>query len=491
MSIAGDRSLSLPKGATVLLTTMIIFTACSGPGGQPEPGPTATSAAATTAAPDPTPTPAATPETVQVPLALVVRPTRTVADVTLGQARAAVAGELSRWSQLGQPGGRVRVLRPDPTDGAAIDEAVESVGDSEDVLAVIPAAQADPTVRALTVDGISPLRAPDRTKIIATVPADAAPDGPKISTVTAVGDLMLGRGVAPTLDGDPGRVFRPFADRLGAADLTVGNFESTLSTAGAPTQGGDSFAADPTVLAGLESAGFDLVQLANNHVGDYGDRALRQTLDRFARADLPTVGAGRNLSEAARPVILERSGLRFGFLATDSIGETPAATGSSPGTNRLDMPPRTGPLDHDDLDRITADIGRLSARVDVVIVLAHWGDQYTHRPVPSQRRAGRAFVDAGADLVIGGHPHWVQGWERRGDAVIIHSLGNFVFDMDFSEQTMQGIVAEAVFWDGRLMAVEPVPYAMDEHFIPRPVRGATAAEILDDVWRTGLDSFAG
>lgn len=422
-------------------------------------------------------------------MAIVVRPTRPVADVTPSQAAAVVAGAIRRWPELGQRGDRVRVLRPDPTDAASIDRALARVRDSEDVLAVIPAANVDPTVRALTVDGVSPVRSPGRIKIRTEVSSRAAPTDPVITTVTAVGDVMLGRRVAPTVRDDPTRVFRPFADRLAAADVTVGNFESTLSDDGPPTQGGDSFAADPEVLAGLESAGFDLMQLANNHVGDYGERALRQTLDRFDRAGMPVIGAGRNLRQAARPVIIEADGVRIGFLASDSIGETPAATAERPGTNRLDMPPRTGPFDEGDLRRITGDIADLAERVDVVIMLAHWGEQYTHRPTASQRRAGRAFADAGADLVVGGHPHWVQGWERRGDSVIIHSLGNFVFDMDFSEQTMQGVIVEAVFWDGRLKAVEPVPYAMDEEFIPRPVRGETGEMILADVWSTGRGPF--
>ena len=119
---------------------------------------------------------------------------------------------------------------------------------------------------------------------------------------------------------------------------------------------------EPTSAARSASRGFDVLSLANNHVGDYGERALRQTLDRFADGKIATVGAGPNAEQARRPVILERGGVRIGFLATDSIGESPAATSSRPGTNRLDMPPRTGPLDRDDLRRITSDIAALARR---------------------------------------------------------------------------------------------------------------------------------
>jgi poly-gamma-glutamate capsule biosynthesis protein CapA/YwtB (metallophosphatase superfamily) len=277
-------------------------------------------------------------------------------------------------------------------------------------------------------------------------------------------------------------IFEPFADRLSRADITVGNFESTLSTDGTPTQGADSFAADPTVLPALRAAGFDLLQLANNHVGDYGDRALVQTLDRFDDAGFETVGAGADRRQARRPVVIATGGVRFGFIACDSIGETPAATRDDPGTNRMNMPPRTGGYDPGDERRIAGDIAALGERADVVVVLTHWGTQYTHQPEPSQRRAARAFVDAGADLIIGGHPHWVQGWEAYRESVIIHSLGNFVFDMDFSVPAMQGIFVEAVFWDDRLMALEPVPYELDPGFVPRPASDDAAGEILSDVW---------
>ena len=103
------------------------------------------------------------------------------------------------------------------------------------------------------------------------------------------------------------------------------------------------------------------MSLANNHVGDYGDRALRQTSCPLRlSAGIETVGAGRDLTAARRPVIIERDGVRVGFLAVDSIGETPAATRTRAGTNRLNMPPRTGPLNRSQLQRISSDIRALS-----------------------------------------------------------------------------------------------------------------------------------
>jgi poly-gamma-glutamate capsule biosynthesis protein CapA/YwtB (metallophosphatase superfamily) len=368
----------------------------------------------------------------------------------------------------------------------AAGDVLRAVRSSPNVLGIVPADAVDARVRVLTVGGRDPLRDPKRYPLHIRSERPV----PEVTTLTAVGDIMLGRRVGSRHRADPGAPLKPLRKRLAAAEITVGNFESTLSTAGSPTQGGDSFAASPRVTSGLRAAGFDLVSLANNHVGDYGDRALRQTIARFDSSGIETVGAGRNLAAARRPVIIKRNGVRIGFLAVDSIGETPAATGSRPGTNRLNMPPRTGPLNCSQLRRITSDIRALDRRVDVVVVLTHWGTQYTHRPESSQRVAARAFADAGADLVIGGHPHWVQGLAMAGSAVVVHSLGNFVFDMDFQTKTREGVFLEIVLWNNRVKAVEPVPYVIDNSFTPRLVGGARSKDILADLWRSSRGPFA-
>jgi poly-gamma-glutamate synthesis protein (capsule biosynthesis protein) len=109
---------------------------------------------------------------------------------------------------------------------------------------------------------------------------------------------------------------------------------------------------------------------------------------------------------------------------------------------------------------------------------------------PQQSVVARRLVAAGADLVAGGHPHWVQGLERAGDGVVAHSLGNLVFDMDFSEQTMEGVTLTATFWGDRLVGVDLAPYRMDERFVPRLIEGAAARTVLDDVWGASSGPFS-
>jgi poly-gamma-glutamate capsule biosynthesis protein CapA/YwtB (metallophosphatase superfamily) len=464
---------------------MVMLAGCSAEQSAPIPTPlpAASSASAGTSPTPPEPSGTDSRPRLQMPLALIVQATRPVADVPVASARGLVAEGGTRWAAIGQPGGRMRVLTAQ-TGGAR--SVLRAVRESQDVLGIIPAEAVDPTVRVLTVGGRHPLRDPQ------TYPLEIASSSrpPQVTTLAAVGDVMLGRRVGRRHADNPSAPLRPLSHRLAAADVTVGNFEATLSTDGSPTQGGDSFAASQRVLPGLRAAGFDVLSLANNHVGDYGERALRQTLDRFADSKIATVGAGPNAESARRPVILERGGVRIGFLATDSIGESPAATSSRPGTNRLNMPPRTGPLDRGDLRRITSDIAALARRVDTVVVLTHWGTQYTHRPEPSQRIVARAFARAGADLVLGGHPHWVQGWEMAEKAVVVHSLGNFVFDMDFQTKTREGVVLEVVLWGGQVKAVEAVPYVIDDDFTPRLATGRRATRIVADVWSTSRGPFA-
>ena len=424
--------------------------------------------------PDPTaaPTESQSPDaTSHQPLALAIDVHRPALSISESVARRLISGESMRWSDLGQDGGVVRVRR----GGGAI----RAAAGNPDVLAIGSASDLRPIVQPVRVGGVDPLRAPARYPLTTTA---SHPVG-EVTTLTIVGDIMLGRGVGDTHADDPAAPLRPFAARLRSADLTVGNLESTLAEDGSPQQpGDDSFAADPAVVPGLAAAGFDLLSLANNHTGDYGPAALRQTLRRLDRSPIRTVGAGVDATAAWRPVVIERGGVRIGFVAFNAIGETPRATARRFGAAEVRMAPRTGPLSRSDLRRLTDTIRQLGQRTDVVIALPHWGDQYTNVPVPDQRRVGAAMIDAGADLVVGGHPHWVQGVQLHQGRLVAHSLGNFVFDMDFSQETEEGVVLEAVLWGSEVMSARFVPYVIGGDFAPRTAAGPRADATLDRLW---------
>jgi poly-gamma-glutamate synthesis protein (capsule biosynthesis protein) len=414
-----------------------------------------------------------------VPLAVAVHPTRDGLTVTSDHLRALRAGEIHRWGALGARDAPLRVTRAD------------EVLEDRNAVALLPATDVCPPLAVAAVDGVDPIRSPDDYPV-----AVDGPPIPPITTVTVTGDLMLGRRVGDRLSAaeDPAAVLRPTAERLAAVDLTIGNLESTLSRAGRPRQGGDSFAAAPNVRAGLRLAGFDVLSLANNHVGDFGPTALVRTVRRVEAGGFRAVGAGRDLPRAAEPVVVRRNGISFGIMAFDAIGETPAAGQDRPGALRLRMQPRTGPLVPADLERVLGIVRRLRSEVDVVMVLPHWGTQYIHRTVPDQRRVARSLVRAGADIVAGGHPHWVQGVESVGPdqrGLVAYSLGNFVFDMDFMRKTQEGVVLELTFWGAVLRQARLVPVVIGPDFAPRFDDGPRGRSILADVWRASRPPLRG
>ncbi|GAB3825715.1 CapA family protein [Kribbella italica] len=381
-------------------------------------------------------------------------------DVDLATARKVAAGGVKSWRGF-------RVV-------ARVEQVARDVG----ALAVVPASKVSPVVRPWTVAGVDPLAEPER---YALKTAGRTPE--QVVNVTVGGDVMLGRRVATAAarTGDVARPLRAIGPRLKAADLTVVNLESTLSRAGTAQQGGDSFAAPPGVVAGLKDVGVDVVSLANNHTGDFQDRALVETVRQVRAGGIQPVGAGSNYAEASRPVVVARDGVRFGFLAFNAIGETPRATANSPGAFELRMPPRTGPLNQSDLRALTSSIQALRKQVDVVVVLPHWGQQYTHEPVPAQRTVADALTRAGADLVIGGHPHWVQSAQFSTTKAVVHSLGNLVFDMDSAQQTQEGVLLELTYWGKTLKAARLTPYVIGADFSPRVVTGTRAEQILADL----------
>jgi poly-gamma-glutamate synthesis protein (capsule biosynthesis protein) len=468
--------------------------ACTSPPGAPAPtaGSASTDAVAASSA-TATSSTTATPTGPRLPLVLAVHATR-AAGVRASRAvlDAAAAGAAVSWSDLGASGAATVVRGPSGGGTTSDMDAVAAVQADRGAVAVVRADALGPAVAAVPVDGIDPVTRPDSYPVL--VPGDPTNpvDPTRVVSTLWVGDVMLGRRVGQQIAAarDPNVPFSRTADRLRAADLTVANLECALSRNGRPTQGGDSFGADASSLAGMRDAGFDILVLANNHLGDYGDQALRESLT-AARTGFAVTGAGENLAAALEPAVVERKGVRFGVLAFNAIGETPAATSSSAGALSVRMPPRTGPLNDEDLARVTDAVRGLRARADVVVVYPHWGTQYVHEPVPEQRDVGRRLVEAGATAVIGSHPHWVQGMDLHQGRLIAHSLGNFVFDMTFSTQVQQGMALELVFWGDRPMAARLWPYRIGDRYVPHWLDGdPEAGRILADVWGASTGPFA-
>ena len=253
---------------------------------------------------------------------------------------------------------------------------------------------------------------------------------------------------------DPGTAFHRVAAELSAANVLYGNLEGPLAGASDPSPIPHKHGwvhSDPAMVAGLQAAGFSFVSCASNVA--YPPSAAMRSLEVLDAHAIPHAGAGRNLAEARRPAVVERCGLRFGLLSYTSVfwphghaagPDSPGvatvriATAYEPGPRVLEMPGappvvRTTP-DADELAALVRDIVELRPAVDLLVVAMHWGISGSTELAEYQRTVGHAAVDAGADLVLGAHPHVPQGIEirrraeRRVPGIICYSLGNFTFD---------------------------------------------------------------
>jgi poly-gamma-glutamate capsule biosynthesis protein CapA/YwtB (metallophosphatase superfamily) len=217
---------------------------------------------------------------------------------------------------------------------------------------------------------------------------------------------------------------------LRAADIAFGNLESAVSERGTPFPKQFSFRGTPAALAGLRRhSGMDVLNLANNHVGDYGQEAMLDTVRGVERLGMKAVGAGADLRRALAPQVIKRLGLRVAFVGFSNIAPIEfAATEEGPGTAWAHPA------------AIASAVRTARRRADIVVATFHWGIEKQTLESADQRAVAQVAVDAGAQLVIGAHPHTLQPLRRQGAAIVAYSLGNFVFDAQSPETTTTGIL---------------------------------------------------
>ncbi|MCB0005707.1 MAG: CapA family protein, partial [Anaerolineales bacterium] len=257
----------------------------------------------------------------------------------------------------------------------------------------------------------------------------------------AVGDIMPGRGVAAaSVDWVEANGW------LATADLTLGNLEAVLldETPETVAASGQILLSGPaSAAAELRAAGFDLVSVANNHALDYGPAGLDQSVSHLENANLAVVGLTSAVG-APPLVIREAAGVRLAFLAFNAVPGVGADDGVLPRSAAWDPVMAT--------EAITA--ARQVA--DAVVVSIHWGYEYEPRPGPQQAEMAELMAAAGADLIIGHHPHVAQPLALIGDAVVAYSLGNFLFDQS-ADNTDEGLAVRALFDSDGLRAVQLLP----------------------------------
>jgi hypothetical protein len=255
--------------------------------------------------------------------------------------------------------------------------------------------------------------------------AEASKTGDNSGPVEIVfaGDIYLSDHVMEAYEaaGDDisGVLSEGYQAEIEAADYFVANEEFPFSNRGTPAKDKQyTFEVDPSKADMFKEMGIDLVTLANNHTLDFGTDALLDTLDTLDKTGIGHVGAGGNIEEASKPVTVSIKGRKIAFIgATRVMPEADWAAGeSSPGL-----------LAAYDPSKLLEEIRQAKEQADLVVVYIHWGEERKEMPNEIQTTLAHNIVDAGADLVVGAHPHVLQGIEYYKEVPIVYSLGNFVF----------------------------------------------------------------
>ncbi len=250
------------------------------------------------------------------------------------------------------------------------------------------------------------------------------------------------------------------------ADVAMVNLENPLTSSTlAKTKKQLNFKADPELVKVLTAGGVDIVNLANNHAMDYEEPGLVETINTLNNAGIQSVGAGRDIKEARRPDIIEVKGQRIAYLGYyDS--DLQAADNGKAGTNSRRN------------NRVAEDIRALKGQVDWIIVNYHWGVELADYPGDWQIDLARFTIDQGADLVVGHHPHVLQGAEVYKDRPIVYSLGNFIFGGNARSDYDTAVLKVSL--KDRNMKVEFLPVEVKK-FQPSVVKGAAGDRILKRV----------
>jgi poly-gamma-glutamate synthesis protein (capsule biosynthesis protein) len=297
--------------------------------------------------------------------------------------------------------------------------------------------------------------------LLLAFPARAETPPEATVTLIAVGDVMLSRGVARQIKErkDLHFPFRKISDYLKSADITFGNLECPITKGPEVKSGTMVFHADPGVEVALKEAGFSILSLANNHLPDYGAKGVLDTVALLDAVDITHTGAGKDLDEAEKPALITRNGLRFAFLAYNDQDVVPKRYGAAknrPGTNIMDE------------EKVTKAVKAARQQADFVIVSMHSGWEY-RKPNPHQASFAKAAIDAGAELVIGHHPHVVQRIERYKGKYILYSLGNFVFDQTWMPSVKQGMGAKLTFTKQGVQNAQFTPVLIEHAARPRVI----------------------
>lgn len=303
----------------------------------------------------------------------------------------------------------------------------------------------------------------------------SAPDTAERISLSFVGDLLLGDYVQPFVNKFGYEyLYEQALFYLSEPDLTAGNLELPITKRGVPESrtpldSGYVYKGSPDVLPALRDAGFDVVSLANNHALDQGVEGLRDTMAHLEEAGIEYMGAGNNDKEAFTPVIKEVKGMKVAFIGISRV--IPFADWKADRNV-------AGVAESYDTTRAAAAIAEAKEQADIVVVMVHWGKERTTVLQPHQKDFGKVYIDAGADLVIGSHPHVLQGFENYKGKWIAYSLGNFIFSSYPKDAEAETGVLDAVCTKSGDCDLKFHPMAV-KNAQPAPLSGEASKALLD------------
>lgn len=256
----------------------------------------------------------------------------------------------------------------------------------------------------------------------------------KSITLIATGDVMLGRmvNVIATQKNDFTYPYHLTREELKAADIALINLENPITEKCPLKTDGMVFCADSRHIEGFKYAQIDVLNLANNHIGNYRVEGIEYTKK-----------------------ILDDNG--FVYSGINNIGSKQVKGSNIAFLGFNDVPPRYDGAGTADEDQIVKLITNAKKNHDFIVVSVHFGEEYRYQPTDRQREVAHLLIDSGADLVIGNHPHWFQSIEVYNDKLIAYSHGNFIFDQDWSEETKTGIVGKYTIYENKVIDVEFLP----------------------------------
>lgn len=272
--------------------------------------------------------------------------------------------------------------------------------------------------------------------------------------VHIVGDILLSRGVEDKLNQyGYDYPYTKIRDTLIDGDITFGNLECPITSGGSPVFKSPKyiFRADASNAYALKNSGFDILNLANNHTMDYGREGLEDTIELLNKENIKTVGAGKDREDARKPVYMSISNTVFGFLSFSSF----------PAEGYFYLPDRPD-VAQVDITKLSEEVKNAKANCDILIVSFHWGREFDNYPGENQKNVAHLSIDSGADIVIGHHPHVLQGVELYKNKTIFYSLGNFIFDKQEPKGTDETIILKLGISNRSIKTIKALPIRIVE-----------------------------